>query len=1109
MSKSGIRDNRKRGSVGEYLKNHTEKDSELLFLSAYFTVYAYEQLKGKLNAIKSMKFLFGEPTFIKQKNILESRNFNINPLDMEKRENSTNDNVAYGISLDARLRQSAISKDCVEWIKEKVEVKSLVKPNFLHGKLYHITQSNGREYSIMGSSNFTYNGLGFGDSKNIELNLVTDSNRDISDLKDWFLELWNDKQLTVDVKEDVIEFLEQYYKENSPEFLYYFTLYHLFKDYLDENISDLFNEDYKESKIWNMLFDFQKNAVQSALNKLKKYNGCIIADSVGLGKTFEALAIIKYYELVGKKVLVLCPKKLSENWRLFTEHDERNFLRSDGFRYAVRYHTDLAREGKHVDGSNLGTFTWEDFDLVVIDESHNFRNNRSSKKITRYEWLFENVIKKGRKTQVLMLSATPVNNRLTDLRNQISLATKGDIEALKEEGIKNIDTTLREAQKIFNDWTKTPEKNRKVKKLIEELSNTDFIRLLDSFTIARSRKHIREHFDIASVGGFPERLKPLSVFPKIDVHEGFITYEEINDMLDGLNLAILSPFAYLKEEVKKEYHEKYDTVIKGKRQFTQEDRESHLIGMMKVNYLKRLESSIHSFNLSISRLKEKIEMMINLYDSQFEYVDSVLDESEINYLETEDDIDEELFIGKKIRIPVTDIDVHWKNKLQEDLVILNQLYSKTKMIDADRDNKLFKLKQILRGKVKHNQIDGEVINKDNKKVIVFTAYSDTADYIYESLKGYCMNDLNVHIGLVVGSGSCKATFKPPNLKSWNEFNTILTNFSPVSKYRSSMGNMPQKGEIEILIATDCISEGQNLQDCDCVINYDIHWNPVKLLQRFGRIDRISGSERKNQNVKLVNFWATDDLNKYIKLNERVRTRMTIVDITATGDEGDFLDEQQAEKYTMNFREKQLLRMKEEILDIEDLYQNVSLTEFNFNDFRMDILNYIKSEFNSFDSLPLGLYAVCPSNLKEKGNTLNGLIKPGIIFCIKRKVSENTNRKSNPIEPYYLLYIHNSGNIAVGFSNAKEILSIYRLLCLHRTEPIEELCKLFNNLTNNCSDMGQISKLLDAVISGIREEAKKTSQKTLRFDRSLKSFTSENRKKDTDDIFELVSFLILS
>lgn len=1109
MSKSGIKDNRKRGSVGEYLKNYIEKDSELLFLSAYFTVYAYEQLKGKLNTINSMKFLFGEPTFIKQENILESRSFKIDTLEMEKREKSTNDTISHGISLDDRLRQSAISKECVEWIKEKVEVKSLIKPNFLHGKLYHITQSNGREYSIMGSSNFTYNGLGFGESKNIELNLVTDSNRDITDLQDWFLELWNDRHLTVDVKEDVIKFLEQYYKENSPEFLYYFTLFHIFKDYLDENKLDLFNENYKESKIWNMLYDFQKNAVQSAVNKLEKYNGCIIADSVGLGKTFEALAIIKYYELNGKRVLVLCPKKLSENWKLFTEHDERNFLRSDGFRYIVRYHTDLGREGKHIDGSNLGTFTWEDFDLVVIDESHNFRNNRSSKKITRYEWLIKNVIKKGRKTHVLMLSATPVNNRLTDLRNQINLATKGDVELLREEGVKNINSTIIEAQKVFNDWAETPESNRKVKYLIEELSNTDFIRLLDSFTIARSRKHIRDHFDLASVGGFPERLKPFSVFSKIDVRTDYITYEEINDLLERLNLAIFSPFAFLKEHRKKEYREKYDTIIKGKRQFTQEDRESHLIGMMKVNYLKRLESSIHSFNLSILRLITKIEKMIGLYESQFEYVESGLDDSEITNFETEDEIDEELFVGNKIKIPVTDIDVQWKEKLQADLIVLNQLYSKTNMINADRDNKLSKLKQIIREKVKYNQIEGEGINKDNKKVIIFTAYYDTADYLYETIKDYCMNELKVHIGLVVGSGSCKTTFKPSNLKNWNDFNTILINFSPISKYRSSMGYMPQKGEIEILIATDCISEGQNLQDCDCVINYDIHWNPVRLLQRFGRIDRISGSERKNKKIKLVNFWATDDLNKYIKLNERVRTRMTIVDITATGDEGGFLDEQQAEKYSMSFREKQLLRMKEEILDIEDLFEDVSLTEFNFNDFRMDILNYIKNEFNSFDSLPMGLYAVCPSNLKENNKTMNGLIKPGIIFCLKRKISENTNRKSNPIEPCYLLYIYDSGEVKVGFSNAKEILSIYRLLCLNRTAPIEELCKIFNKKTNNCSNMKEISKMLDAVINNIRDEAKKTSQKTLRFERNLKSFSSENQKKDNDDIFELVSFLILS
>lgn len=1107
MSSSGIRDNRKRGSVGEFLENNIESDSDLLFLSAYFTVYAYGQLKKNFNNINHMKFLFGEPTFIKQKNILESKSFSINPIDMEERENSVNDSIAHGISLDDRLRQSAIAKECVDWIKEKVEVKSLIKPNFLHGKLYHITHDNGREFSIMGSSNFTYNGLGFGDSKNIELNLVTDSNRDIADMKNWFLELWNDSKLTVDVKQDVIKFLQQYYKENSPEFLYYFTLFHMFRDYIGENQLDLLSENYKEYKIWNMLYDFQKNAVQSALNKLKKYNGCIIADSVGLGKTFEALAIIKNYELSGKKVLVLCPKRLSENWKLFTEQDEKNFLRSDGFRYIVRYHTDLARDGKHSDGSNLGSFTWEDFDLIVIDESHNFRNNRSSKKITRYEWLFENVIKKGRKTQVLMLSATPVNTKLTDLRNQINLATMGNNEALKEEGVKNITSTLSEAQRIFNEWTRTPEKNRKVSNLIERLSNTDFIRLLDCFTIARSRKHIRNHFNLEAVGGFPERLKPYSVYSEIDMREGFITHEEINNILESLNLAIFSPFAFLKEDCKRVYREKYDTSIRGKRNFTQEDRESSLIGMMKVNYLKRLESSIHSFNLSINRLITKIEKMIALFESQLEFLEAGLDDSTVNEFDNIDEIDEELFVGKKIKILVQDIDIKWKVKLQEDLLALKQLYSKTIVINDERDKKLTKLKDIIKEKVRYSRINGQSINKGNKKVIVFTAYSDTADYLYESIKDYCLTELKIDIGLVVGSGSCKTTFKPLDLKYSNDFNTILINFSPVSKYRDSMNSFPQEGEIEILIATDCISEGQNLQDCDCVVNYDIHWNPVRILQRFGRIDRISSEKRRNKKIKLVNFWATEDLNKYIKLNERVRARMAIVDISATGDDGGIIGEQHAEEYSMSFREKQLLRMKDEVLDIEDLCENISLTEFNFNDFRMDILNFIENDYTTFEKLPKGLYAVCSSKLTDTSKMLNSKIKPGIIFCLKRKESEKSNRKSNPIEPYYLLYIYDTGKIAIGYSNAKGVLSIYKSICLDQNEPHEELCEIFNKQTKNGSDMKQISNLLDVGIRGIQEEAKNSSRKTLSFDRSLKTFTSENKEKENDD-FELVSFLIL-
>lgn len=1108
MSNSGIRDNKNRGSVGEFLEKYIEKDSQLLFLSAYFTVYAYGQLKEKLNSIKEMKFLFGEPTFINQKNILKPKNYKIDLKEMVEREKGVSDIIAYDISLDERLKQSVLAKECVEWIKDKVEIKSLVKPNFLHGKMYHITHSNGREFSIMGSSNFTYNGLGFGNSNNIELNLITDSNRDIVDLKNWFLEIWNDSNITVDVKQDVINYLQQYYKENSPEFLYYFTLFHIFGENIGEHQEDFFAENFTESKIWNMLYDFQKSAVKAALKKLSKHGGCIIADSVGLGKTFEALAIIKYYETLGKKVLVLCPKRLSENWKVFTEYDEKNILRSDDFRYAVRYHTDLAREGKHADGSDLGTFTWSDFDLVVIDESHNFRNNRPSKKVTRYEWLFENVIKKGRKTDVLMLSATPVNNRLTDLRNQISLATKGNVQALNEEGIQNINYTLSEAQKIFNEWAKTPEKRRRVKNLVEQLSNTDFIKLLDTFTIARSRKHIRNHFDIDAIGGFPERLKPYSIYSsELDLKKNSITYDEINSILEKLNLAIFSPISFLKEECKNKYKEKYDTKLRGKGYFTQEDRESHLIGMMKVNYLKRLESSIQSFNLSIKRLIDKIEYAVHLYESNSEYID--FEQDDLIDLDSDEENELEYFVGKKIKILIRDISPIWKEKLIGDLIRLRKLYFRTSEICLERDAKLNKLKEIIYEKVLHSKVNGKTINTGNKKLIIFTAYSDTAEYIYESIRDYCLTKLKVDIGLVTGSGRCKTTFQSKSLSHTSDFNSILTNFSPNSKYRSSIKSFPQDKEIDVLIATDCISEGQNLQDCDCVVNYDIHWNPVRILQRFGRVDRITSGKNRNKKVMLVNFWATEDLNKYIKLNERVKARMAIVNITATGDEGNIIGEQEAENYTLSFREKQLLRMKDEILDIEEFFEHISLTEFNFNDFRMDILNYIKENFNSFDRLPKGLYAICPAEFR--GKKKGAFIKPGILFCLKRVVSEDKKRKSNPIEPYYLLYVYNTGEIAIGYSNAKEVLSMYRMLCIERNQPFEDLCEIFNRTTNNGSNMGYISKLLDVCIKGIKEEARNSSNKTVRFDRSLKIFSSENQKRtenQKDEHFELISFLIL-
>ena len=1009
------------------------------------------------------------------------------------------------MDLNNRLSQSAIARLCVEWIREKVDIRSMIKPNFLHGKLYHIIHSNGREMSVMGSSNFTYNGLGFGDSKNIELNLITDSNRDIEDLKEWFLELWFNKDLTIDVKDEVIKYLEQYYKENTPEFLYQFTIYHIFEDYLGETKEDFAFDSkigFYDSQIWNMLYDFQRDAVRGAINKLQKYNGCIIADSVGLGKTFEALAVIKHYELNRKNVLVLCPKRLGTNWEVYNKRNHTgNILKGDDFRYEVMYHTDLGRETGRHGTISMSTFDWSNFDLIVIDESHNFRNNNYSRNMSRYEFLFEKVIKDGRKTQVLMLSATPVNNKLTDLKSQIELTTEGDDNALIDEGIKNIKYTLSEAQKIFNSWAKLSEEHRKVELLVELLAGTDFFKLLDTLTIARSRKHIREHFNFDAVGGFPKRLKPYAVYSSIDTDNAYISYEDINKIFESLNLQIFSPMAFIKEKCKATYKAQYDTRTRQGHVFKQEDRESHLIGMMKINYLKRLESSINSFRLSVNRLCKKIEDTIALYDGQ--QPDSQFDYGEDEYqdLFNEEETGEEAFVGKTVKIALQDIKPEWREKLKSDLEILRKLEKVTCSIDRSRDRKLRTLMELIKEKVENYSINRDVINIGNKKVIVFTAFSDTAEYIYDSIKDYCLCELGVHIGLVVGSGCCKTTLVSNENKNSYDFNMILANFSPVSKMRSSMSGVPQTGEIDILIATDCISEGQNLQDCDCVINYDIHWNPVRILQRFGRVDRISKPERRNANIKLVNFWATDDLNGYIKLNERVRSKMAIVDLSGTGDDAEIIEEKEANQFALSFREKQLLRMKDEVLDIEDLYENVALTEFNFNDFRMDIKNFIENRNNYFDKVPLGLYAVCDRELS--GTLVKAPIDPGIIFCLKRK-SLAGNRKSNPIEPHYLLYITNTGEIKKGYTNAQHILAVYRSLCLGRDKVFTELCGRFNKITSNAQDMRLVSKLLNTAISGISNEAIKQKIMANRKGRGAENID----RTSSSDEFELVSFLVV-
>jgi ERCC4-related helicase len=1102
---SAIKDNCFRGKLVDFLSEKIKPASKLSFVSAYFTIYAYKKLKDKLDNIDHLNFLFGEPRFLQT-------------LDPNKTESKAFIIRDKNLSLGNTLQQNAIAKACADWIIHKVDIKSIKKEEkLIHGKMYHI-DNDGLEDAIVGSSNFTLAGLGVSHNSNIELNLEVNDRRDRTDLKNWFYdEVWNSDDLVEDVKDEVLEYLERLYRDNNPEFIYYKTLFHIFEKFLfehDERIEFSDRIQFDDTVIWDALFEFQKDGVKSAINKIKKHNGCIIADSVGLGKTFEALAIIKYFELIGYNVLVLCPKKLMENWTVYTNRDykeEFNPFLEDKFNYTVLAHTDLSREKGMSNGKDLAKLDWGNYDLVVIDESHNFRNTGRDKvddfgeiiKRSRYNKLLHDVLvtKREIKTKVLLLSATPVNTSLKDLRNQIRFITANDDRAFFDSiGIVSLHELLKNAQKTFTHWAKESKiKGRNTSDLISKL-NPAFFKLLDEITIARSRKHIQKYYEesIKRLGGFPDRNKNIARAPKIDLKDRFMTYDKLNDEISNYKLSLYNPFKYVKDDYKQYYEEK--SIRVNIRQFTQAEREHYLIGMMKVNFLKRLESSIESFEISMERTIEKIEKLEekirDFQNNKLQNLDIDLEELQFDEIDEEDEELQDVFIGKKLKYNLAHLNLDkWLKDLANDKAQLNILYLSAKDVTQERDAKLAELKELIKNKVTNPTINK--LGKENKKVLVFTAFTDTAYYLYDALQDWALNELNVHIAVVSGGTSGNKT----TLGRTN-FNDILTNFSPISKHRKQKASFEKitslpRNEIDILIATDCISEGQNLQDCDFLINYDIHWNPVRIIQRFGRIDRIGSI---NTNVQLVNFWPTPDLNKYIDLKNRVEARMALVDLSATS-EDNILEVKDLIEDELTYRDQQLMRLKDEVLDLEDLTDNISLSDFSLDDFRMELIKYIESNKKILQDAPLGLYAVVPEHDEHAH------IKEGVIFCLKQKGNTQGNTKVNPLHPYFLVYITTDGIVKANFTSPKHVLDIYRALCLGKTNPYEELCRLFDTETQNGENMERYTNLLLKATKAIKDAFSKKVKSNLISSRFATLTDQKEQIKDSSD-FVLVSWLII-
>jgi SNF2 family DNA or RNA helicase len=1090
---SGIRDNHRRGVVADFLKAEIRSGSRLSVVSAYFTIYAYEALKDRLDQIEHLDFLFGEPRFIAS-------------LDPDKTEKKAFILDGNGLQLANKLQQKRIARECADWIRQKVDIRSVRHAQLLHGKMYHIA-NGGVEEAILGSSNFTVRGLGLGaGNNNIELNLVVDSNRDRQDLKHWFEELWADVELTANVKDDVLLYLDQLYQNHAPEFIYFKTLFHVFENFLaDQEKGGLLDQNIKivDTGIWQALFEFQRDGVKGAINKILKHNGCVLADSVGLGKTFEALAVIKYFELKNERVLVLCPKKLRENWTVYRHNDALNPFIGDRFRFDVLSHTDLSRDSGKSGDLDLATFNWGNFDLLVIDESHNFRNNTPGKRDedgnlirkSRYQRLMDDIIKGGVRTKVLLLSATPVNNDLRDLRNQIYFLTEGEDAAFKDTiGIGSLKDTLAAAQKTFSVWAKKQSGERKTKDLLEKLSSA-FFKLLDELTIARSRKHILRYYksSIAALGGFPERLKPVSIFPDIDLQRRFLSYDKLNDEIGGYKLSLFAPSRYLKEEFK--LLPLYQTHSGDP--FSQADREKFLVGMMKVNFLKRLESSVESFEITMGRTIDKIEALErkirNYQATPNQNPESEELELNIELPEAEGEADDPMEVGGKFKYRLEHLHLDkWLKDLQRDKQQLSLLHSSAEAVTPERDAKLKELKQLIERKVKDPTTNKR--GEFNRKVLVFTAFADTAAYLFDSLRSWAQKDLGIHIALVTGGGSNHTTFGK------TDFNQILTNFSPRSKNRDKIPSLSQEGEIDLLIATDCISEGQNLQDCDLLINYDIHWNPVRIIQRFGRIDRIGSV---NTAVQLVNFWPTQDLEKYVNLKNRVEARMALVDIAATF-EDNILNTDEIQELIhddLRYRDRQLLRLREEILDLEDFSESVALNEFTLDDFRIELTNYITRNQNLLEDAPLGLYGVVPPHQEHQ------TIAPGVVFCLKQKGDATGGETVNPLQPYYLVYVRDDCTVRFSFAQPKQILETYRLLCSGRAAAYERLCQLFDTETKNGADMNLYNKLLAAAVDSIAKTFQKRVAAGLQTSRDFVIPDQQQQARDTTD-FELITWLVI-
>lgn len=1057
-------DNKGHGKVITELQKAIQPDSKLAVLSGLFSIYGFSALKKELSNLDEFRLM------------------------LSRWDDASLHTIA-GTPQETRLKnkldQSRVAKECATWLKKHVQARAMTgQMAFPPQNMFHVKNSE-NAFVVQGGSHFTATGLGEIKSDAFEINMGISDTDTTKQLLQWFDTIWNDSKATQDIKNELLAHLDYLAEDKPANLVYFITLYNIFKDYLediDEESIIRSKTGFKDTLVWNKLYKFQRDGVLGAIDKLEKYNGCIIADSVGLGKTFEALAVIKYYELRNDRVLVLCPKKLRENWTVYTINDKRNLLAADRFNYDVLNHTDLSRPGGKSGEINLETLNWGNYDLLVIDESHNFRNSGTKADgATRYSKLMDQVIRSGVKTKVLMLSATPVNSRMNDLKNQVAFITEGRDTAYLDYGITSIENTLRKAQTKFNQWLKLPEDQRKAEALLESM-NFDYFKLLDLLTIARSRKHIEKYYDATEIGKFPERLKPMNIKADIDTSGQFPALKHVNMSIKKLNLAAYAPLEYVRMDKKEEYSRKYDQEVQGGASvFRQVDRERSLIHLMRINLLKRMESSINSFGQTVGKVHDKIQTTLEQIDR---HENSEFEELSIEDIQIDDPMLEDYLIGNKTKILIQDMDlVRWKQDLEDDLALLAQLHQDALQVTAIEDAKLLKLKEVLSNKA------NKPINAGNRKAIIFTAFSDTAEYLYENIAKWALSELGLHSALVTGSGTNQCTIKGLN----KDLNNVLTHFSPISKERDKI-DPDATTEIDILIATDCISEGQNLQDCDMLINYDIHWNPVRIIQRFGRVDRLGS---RNGAIQLANFWPNMELDEYINLEARVSGRMVLLDISATGEENVIDYDEKKQMNDLEYRRRQMKQLQDSVLDLEDMDGSVSITDMTLNDFRMDLSGFMKDNMDQLERSPSGFYAAVTKSMNE--------IAPGTIFCLKDINSKVEFDPHYALSPYYMVYVAEDGNIIYNHLQSKKSLDIFKKLCSMNKVIDEKAVQDLNDATRNGKDMGAYQFMLETAIQSVIGKTEEKGIESL-FSRGGTSLTQDHFSSLED--FEVISYLII-